>query len=283
MLVIGAGRVGSALKAASDGVGVPCTVITRSAGWEALKGPPGDPIVVTTGCDDLAMVIERTPRHRKEDLVFVQNGMFRALLREHQLPGATRGLLWMAVRARGAPIEPGRPAVFTGPHAREMMRWFITIGIDAEVTDWARFTALELEKLIWNTAFGLLCELYGLDVGAVATERRNELTALVQELARVGRMSTGSEMPLNVLVQRLCDYSATVSTYKASVKDFQWRNGWFLQVAAEHRFQMVLHEELLRAAGHGALLPERPEAAEAPDAADPAEAPAEPVLGADPD
>jgi hypothetical protein len=133
-----------------------------------------------------------------------------------------------------------------------MVRWFITVGLDAESADWARFTAMEVEKLIWNTAFGVLCELYQAPVGQVAEERRGELTSLCIELLKVGRMSTGVDIAIPVLVDRLVAYSLTIPSYKAGVKDWAWRSGWFLRAAKGHGYPMVLHEELLRATGHGA-------------------------------
>ena len=51
MIVIGGGRVGTALAERSAEVGIDCTLVSRQHGWEALAGPPGDPILVTVRND----------------------------------------------------------------------------------------------------------------------------------------------------------------------------------------------------------------------------------------
>lgn len=66
-IVVGGGRIGSLLASLGD------SVIMRRG--DAFPDAPTDgPIYVTTRNDDLAGVIDATPPHRREDLVFMQNG-----------------------------------------------------------------------------------------------------------------------------------------------------------------------------------------------------------------
>ena len=245
MVVIGAGRVGLALHARSNEVGIACDLITRDSGWEGLEKAPGVPILVATRNNDLKGVIERVPSYRREDLVFVQNGMIRPLLAEMRVPTATRGLLFFAVTSRGAAIEKGETSPFTGAHARAMVGWFVTMGQSAEIADWAHFSSLEAEKLIWNSAFGLLCQRFDIPVGEVCTERRGMLRALVAEMRDVVRAGMNVDMPLDHLMERLVNYSMTIPNYKGAVKEWEWRNGWFVETAARYNKPLALHEELM--------------------------------------
>jgi ketopantoate reductase len=255
MIVVGAGRVGTALAKRSEAAGVAVELVTRDSGWSALSGPPGDPIVLTVRNDDLEVVIPRVPGHRRDDLVFVQNGMLRPWLRERALASCTRGVLWFAVPAKGDDVTlGGRDSPFCGQHALAMARWFVTIGLPARSIDWASFTTIELEKLIWNAAFGVLCDAYGIDVGTAAEKHRDELRALAAELWRVGRVSMGVHLDLDPLVTRLCAYSATIPTYRASIKEWRWRDGWFQDTARAYNIALPLHTALIEKAGKGHLL-----------------------------
>lgn len=249
MIVIGAGRVGTSLRRRAVERDQPCTLVSRTEGWDAVKGRPGTPIMVTVRNDDLDKVVDAVPAHRRDDLVFVQNGMIRPWLRSRGLAHATRGLLYFAARARDGAIEPGDASPFCGVHANEMVGWFIDLDLEAIGLNWARFSRFELEKLIWNTAFGLLCEHLECDVGTVCADHRAELEALVAELSRVGRASLGLDVPLDFLVDRLCAYSSSIPDYRGSVKSWPWRNGWFLEEAKRYRVATPRHEELLRAVG----------------------------------
>ncbi len=255
MIVVGAGRIGTALASRSQRAGVACTLVTRTEGWDAVAGPPGDPLVITVRNDDLEGVVSRVPGHRRDDLVFVQNGMIRPWLRDHALAAATRGVLWLAVPAKGDEITPGgRDNPFCGPQALAMARWFVTIGLAARAVDWATFSTIELEKLIWNAAFGALCDVHDTDVGGVVEHHRDDLTALALELARTSRVSMGVHLDPERLIERLCAYSATIPRYRASVKEWRWRDGWFQEIAKQHGLATPVHSEMLRKAGKGALL-----------------------------
>lgn len=245
MVVIGAGRIGRALALRAANAGQPCTLVGREEGWDALERTPG-PIVLAVRNDDLDAVVDRVPSYRHGDLVFVQNGMLRPWLAERGLSGNTRGLLYVAVSQRGTPGEPGQPSPFTGPHAAPVAGWLTSLGFPAWSVDWPHFSMYELEKLLWIATFGLLSERFGCTVGEVATEHRDTVTALVDELRVVGRRHLGVDLPLEALVQRLCDYSMTVADFRGSVKEWRWRNGWFVQAA---RHPMPVHAELLAAVG----------------------------------
>jgi hypothetical protein len=51
------------------------------------------PIYICTRNDDLESIIEKTPMNRREDLVFLQNGMLASFLQEKGLEKNTQGIL----------------------------------------------------------------------------------------------------------------------------------------------------------------------------------------------
>ncbi|MBT3222109.1 MAG: hypothetical protein HN348_23800 [Proteobacteria bacterium] len=249
MIIIGAGRVGTALHTRSLASGVSCELVERDQGWDALDGPPGVAVVVAVRNDDLPDVVAQVPLHRRDDLVFIQNGMVRTWLRKNALGRCTRGLLYFAVPRRGAEIVFGDSSPFCGPYGLAMVQWLVTIGVKSHQVDWASFSARELEKLIWNSAFGLMCEHYGCSVGTIVDDHHGELQSLVTEMSAVGRAKMGVDVPLDFLMGRLCDYSRTIADYRGGVSEFPWRNGWFVKAAAQRNVSTPVHHELLRSVG----------------------------------
>ena len=247
--LIGAGRIGGALQARAHERGRPITVLGRNDDWRALQEPAGAPIVVCTRNDDLAGVLARIPPHRRADLVFVQNGMLRPWLAAHDLAAATRGLLFFAVQARGASIDLGPPSPFCGPHAAAVVAELHALQIPAEVVDSPQFMAWELEKLLWNCVFGLLCQAHGCSVGGVLADHALDIATLTDELLRVGQAALGLRVDGGAVLQRLIDYSAAIADNRASVKEWPWRNGWFVQMAAQQGSKLPLHTALCAQAG----------------------------------
>jgi hypothetical protein len=212
VIVIGAGRIGTALAARHDEHGrPPFVLVDRERGWERLDAGASGPIMLAVRNDDLEAVIARVPKSRHGDLVFVQNGMLRPWLEDRGLAGATRGLLFLAVPSVGA--------------------------------------AIELEKLIWNSAFGLFCQALDCDVGTVVEQHRPRLRLLVAELLAVGGPELGVELELDPLVERLCEYSRSIPRYRGAVKEWPWRNGWFVSTARTRKIRTPTHDMLLLAIG----------------------------------
>lgn len=230
MEIVGRGRVGQAL--AGRGVGA---IIDRDAGWERLDGPAGAPILVAVRADDLAGVLAQIPRHRREDLVFVQNGAIRQHLSALGVGDATRGLLFFAVPTRGGDLSPGAPSPFVGPRAEAVVAAFLAGGVPAEVVSDGAFRDLELEKILWLSIFGALGDTTGLTVGPIATERRGDVAALVAALAPGARRALGATVDDATLVERLCAYSASIPTWQAAAREPRWRMDWLRAQAGDRR------------------------------------------------
>jgi len=245
MIIIGAGRVGTALYARDPNA----LLVTRTTRFDTLKGHIGEPIVVAVRNDDLSAVLERVPAAQHRDMVFVQNGMIRPWLVRNAMTEVTRGLLFFAVPSRGAEVQPGASSPFCGPRAAAVVQWLLGMQIDAEVVSEDEFAAVELEKLIWNCAFGLLCEVYDVSVGEVVDAHLVELRDLATELCAVGSAALDVQLTIEDLVRRLCDYSRTISAYQGAVKEWTWRNGWFVEAAMRHQLDTPVHRRLLMEIG----------------------------------
>ena len=72
-IVVGGGRIGSMLASLGETV-----LLKRGDPFPAE--PASGPIYVCTRNDALAGIVDATPAHRREDLVFLQNGMLGHLL-----------------------------------------------------------------------------------------------------------------------------------------------------------------------------------------------------------
>ena len=239
-IVIGEGRIGTVFSRAAG-----CALVTRHRGWYVLDEPAGDPIAVCVRNDDLGAVLTAVPKHRWADLVFVQNGMIDPWLEDHGLEGNTRGLLFFAVATRGGAAEPGGISRFTGAHANAMALWLESLGLRAEVIGRRAFSAVMLEKLIWNTAFGLLCERHGVGVGVILEQQGAELAALSRELNAVGRAALDIDLDDAALLAGLRAYAGSIPGHRAGVKEWPWRGGWFDESARVYRVEVPTFDALV--------------------------------------
>ena len=52
-----------------------------------------------------------------------------------------------------------------------------------------------------------------------------------------------------VLRDRMVDYAMTIPDYQGAVKEWRWRNGWFVHVARHHGIALPVHDRLCAMAG----------------------------------
>lgn len=248
-VVIGGGRIGTALAESSLARGLRVPLVTRSAGWQALDEPAGVPVAVCVRNDDLSSVIARVPQQRRADLVFLQNGMMRPWLEQQGLSDASRGLLFFAVAQRGSPPVAGGSSPMVGRHAPAMAVWLQTLQLPAATVTQTGFAAVEVEKILWNCLFGLLCQVHGCAVGTVVEQHRQQVADLAAELLPLAGQACGADLELDPLVERLCAYSLAIGDYRGAVKEWTWRNGWFVQEAARRGVACPLHWQLTEGLG----------------------------------
>ena len=195
--------------------------------------------------DDLDAVMERVPERRYGDLVFIQNGMLRPWLLERELHRCSRGLIFFAVPHMNDGVQPGGVSPFVGPMAQQVVDWFKMLELEAQALDASEFEEFELEKLLWISVFGLCCQALDMTVGEVVESRSEVINSLVAELMLV----SAKEFPVSVsskeMAGRLCTYSLSIHSYRASVKEWSWRNGYFVDTAARMGIRTPLHAELL--------------------------------------
>ena len=123
---------------------------------EPIPATPAGPIVVATRNDALAGVVEATPKARRPDLVFLQNGHLQPWLDAAGLGEATQVLVYFAVAAAGdAPTDgvtdanPEGLTAATGKWAPALAARLATAGLTCKVLPKGEFDKAMLEKLVW--------------------------------------------------------------------------------------------------------------------------------------
>jgi len=245
MIIVGNGRVGGALFALGQSAGVPVQMAQRSGLRTCMDQDSKCPILICTNAGDLRGLIQGVGAAERHRLVFIQNGMIDDALRRLGCEDCTRGLLYFAVSTRGADIVPGGASIFAGPLAAELEAWFGRIGLPASAVSRAEFTSEMASKLIWNCTFGLLCDVHGQSVGALVQERRELVDGLVAELCGVANAALGSRLEPVRVSEDLCAYSLSIPTYTGSLKQWQWRNGWFVETGRVLSIPTPIHSRLL--------------------------------------
>lgn len=249
MDIIGGGRIGMALERRAAARGLGCRVWTRDDDVRELADEQG-PILVCTRNDDLDGVVARMPRNRRADLVLTQNGMIRPWLDKQGLATNGRGLIFAAVARRGDDLTPGGRSPFVGRHADAVVAFFAAIDVPAAHVAAPSFAEIELEKLVWNSAFGLLCDALHAHVGATLADARCD--ALLRELIGVGAAALAIDPDVDAMIGRLRAYSASIPSYRGAVKEWPWRNGFFVDAATATQLPLPVHAALV------ASLPNRP-------------------------
>ncbi|GJP50843.1 hypothetical protein CLOM_g10000 [Closterium sp. NIES-68] len=228
-VIIGAGRVGQALEKMGWGRDV---VVRR--GEKVPEGGEG-PIIVCTRNDALDAVVDAVPEGRREDLVFIQNGMLDPWLASKGLQDATQVLVYFAVAKAGdAPLDgitdvnPEGLTAAAGKWADAVAARLKSAGLSCKVLSPSAFRGPQLEKLIWICAFMLVgARNGGVTVGEVEREHREAVALLINELAAAAVAAGAVDGFDEGLVDRLCAYARSVAHFPTAVKEFEWRNGWF--------------------------------------------------------
>ncbi len=136
LLLFGVGQLGRLFAGGALRTGVTVVPIRRSTDvgplWSAYA--PGTPILMAVGEGDLEAAVDRVPRDRRDDLIFVQNELYPSDLTSHGAEGATLGLVWTNQKA-GAPTLVGRGTAASGPHADAFCSWHHELAIPCRVAD----------------------------------------------------------------------------------------------------------------------------------------------------
>merc|ERR1712054_70209 len=240
-IIVGGGRIGNALSEMGDGNDV---IVRRdssiSDAIQENKHLEKGPIYVCTRNDVLNDVVENCPEHRREDLVFLQNGMLIPWLEKKGLGANTQALIYMAVSKLGekptdgiTDMEPEGLTSATGKWADALQARLKKGDMSCHVLGSEEFMASMFEKLIWISSFMLIGAKYpGATVGDVESKYTEEVVQLIEELSRGVADTVGVKFKPQV-AERLCAYARSVSHFPTAVKEFEWRNGYFHQLTKQ--------------------------------------------------
>ena len=233
-IIVGGGRIGSLLASLGES-----TMMTRS-GWPA-DAPTEGPIYVCVRNDALDAVIDATPIERRQDLVFLQNGMLEPYLKKKGLETASQALVYFAVAKLGDPptdgvtdVNPEGLTTATGKWAPAFQARLAKAGLKCHVKQGTAFKSAMMEKLIWICAFMLIGTVHGCTVGEVVEKHETEFDALAVELADAGGKAIGVDLDRYPgFLDRLKAYARAVSHFPCAVKENPWRNGFFYQLTLD--------------------------------------------------
>jgi hypothetical protein len=170
--VIGMGEVGRRLAGALHRAGIAVLPVTRTEGWNEAREDRHGTYLVCVREEALADVLDALSDIASERLVLVQNGWIRPLL--HDLPDATRGLIWFT--AKGDFFQILRPNVFSGPAADDLSLALAAGGLPSKAVGTRDFDRLDADKMGFNCVVGLPLAVHGLSLedylGAFPQEAR---------------------------------------------------------------------------------------------------------------
>lgn len=281
-IIVGAsGRVGTALVAVCASARIPHIPVRRDTDDGVFEGTAG-PIFVATHASDLDAVVRRVPRERHRDLVLLQGGLLRdGWLERRGLRRATQAALYLAAGTgtdEGAMRDGGGASVAHGPRASDVVRLLALGGVACAAVDEKTFAKKALEKLLWASAFWVLCAAGSVqkkkapltvgeivDGSCVATKARAE--RLLGELFDVAASrrdfaflrDEDARGARRAAVENALAYSRSIPSAvpdrEMARREASFRNGWFLmgqETRKRKRFFDVpssLHADLLRVVG----------------------------------
>ncbi|KAK1861882.1 hypothetical protein I4F81_004461 [Pyropia yezoensis] len=236
--IIGNGRIGNLLAKYGEGRD---TIIGRG---DSIPTEGDGPIYVCTRAEDLEAIIAACPESRRDDLVFLQNGMLEPILRKYSLVENTRANLYLAVPKMGAtPIDgitashPDGLTSANGKWAGALQGRLAEANLSCRILHERDFQRSTLEKLIWISAYNLVGAIYGgVSMGEVASRYSTDVDAMVTELGTMVRFTLTVGM-LPRLEERQREYALTVKDFPTSLKEFEFRNGYF------YKYSMLAREK----------------------------------------
>eukprot|EP00908_Phaeocystis_cordata_P008096 Transcript_18766.p1 GENE.Transcript_18766~~Transcript_18766.p1 ORF type:complete len:406 (-),score=42.40 Transcript_18766:174-1391(-) len=184
-VIVGGGRIGSMLLDFGKRRSYDDVLVKRG---DPIPADHPGPVYVCTQAADLEAVIAACPDEKKDDLVFLQDGMLEPLFQRHGIYGPTQVALWMAqVRVGGKPVDgvtPDAPQGLTtvsGKWAGAVAMRLGTGNLNCEVKMERDGRRSVLERLIFVTAYNLVGVVTGgkdgdpLTVGEVASRHGEDV------------------------------------------------------------------------------------------------------------
>lgn len=145
--IIGGGRIGALLEEAGC-----CRVLKRD---DSISAEESGPIIICTRNDALDGIVDDCPEHRREDLVFVQNGYLDDFLESKGLLDNTQVLLYLSKASMEAPAVDGVTSTnpegltaATGKHAEAFADRLAALKLKCKVITSDEYRPAMFEKLM---------------------------------------------------------------------------------------------------------------------------------------
>ena len=243
--VIGMGEVGRRLAGALHRAGIAALPVTRTQGWDQAREDRQGLYLVCVREETLAEVLDTLHEVHSRRLVLIQNGWIRPLL--HDLPDATRGLIWFT--SKGEFFQILRPNPFSGPVARALSLALAAGGLPSEAVDPNVFDRLDADKMGFNCVVGLPLAVHASSLEEYLDEFPEEARTVFEEATAACSAAIGVD----------CDGGAW-DAFRASAEHLGWvrvseakaldfRNRAVVALAAEHGLTAPVNSELLRKYG----------------------------------
>lgn len=146
-------------------------------------------------------------------------------------------MIYLAVSKKGEkPIDgitdlnPEGLTAVTGKWAEDFALRLKKAGLSCHVLDRPTWQAAMLEKHIWICAFMAVGAKHKCTVGEVEKNHNEEVRKLIHELGNAATKETGVTFKEG-LADRLCAYARSVAHFPTALKEFEWRNGWFVDIS----------------------------------------------------
>lgn len=200
--------------------------------------------VVAVRIKDLAQVFSQLPDQIKTDLVCVQNGLYESIcIRFGCKP--TKLLVYFAVNHVGHfPKDQASLSVVTGPYSQQLIRALALYQIHVRAVGTDEWHVLAHEKLIWLSVFGLLGQLYQTHVGQLIRHHRSTCQSLCYELCQLCEHTLGLDFlhGSEGAIKRMMQYSESLGAYEARLKEYDYRNGYFMNLNPTEKHSGLLQQ-----------------------------------------
>lgn len=236
----------------------------------------GCPIFVAIPATEIPKVIERTAPERRNDLVFITNGIpsdFLQLGSHHQLideKEITTSVPYFGVLGVGADVVTSdaspKTIINSGKHSQALADVLESAGIQCEIVDGVKeVDAAAIKKLIWVSSMWLLChDSYEgnppITVAQVHEQKDREMEKLLEELLPAanhllkkyhqGEGPCGDVGSISEVKKHLEDYSSSIPSAIVakglSIAEFKDRNGYLLSMEKAVSSEQSLHRNLIQ-------------------------------------
>lgn len=255
--VIGMGEVGRRLAGALHRAGIAALPVTRTQGWDEAREDRQGICLVCVREEALAEVLEALTDVPSERLVLVQNGWIRPLL--HDLPNATRGLIWFT--SKGEFFQILRPNWFSGPVADDLSLALAAGGLPSEAVEPDVFDRLDADKMGFNCLVGLPLAVRGQSLENYLESYPEEARAVFDEAVGACSAAVGAEIDVRGWDGFLESAQHLGWVRVSEAKALGFRNQAVVALAAEFGRPAQVNTELLREYGEKcATTPDRNEA-----------------------